>query len=229
MSDDSLVRNAAAQALGLIEPVSSDKTHYEALGRFLAAFANAEGASHVLARKLSGLSDEKARLLFSGMRLSDIVERIRGLVHAERIAKIGLPDEILTDIENCLDQLGQISSRRHNLVHRGATYFSGALISANSMIAKTIASIETDIIEEKTLNDMQLDCGAIFLRFVYIAKDDSQDSEWLSALRLRSWHYKPSSKNKNPKRPSEPTARSQQSHASRASRRREAMQKDRSS
>ena len=60
MSEDILIKHAAAQALGLIAPPSTDKTHYEALGRFLSSFASAEGAVHLVARKLTGLSDEKA-------------------------------------------------------------------------------------------------------------------------------------------------------------------------
>jgi hypothetical protein len=67
MSDKPLNWSAAAEDLGLYDPPSDDKTHYEALGRFLASFANAEGAVHATARKLSGLGDEKARILFGGM------------------------------------------------------------------------------------------------------------------------------------------------------------------
>jgi hypothetical protein len=230
MSDDPLAKNAAAQALGLIKPVSNDQTHYEALGRFLAAFANAEGASHVLVRKLSGLTDEKARLLFSGMRLADIAERIRGLVQTERVAeKSNFSEANLADIENCLDQIGHISRTRHNLVHRGASYFSGAFISANSMIAKTITSIETEIVEEHTLNQMQADCGAIFLRFVYIAADNPQDAVWLNVLRQRPWSYKPMAPNsRNQKRQKDSKVQKRKPRLSRASRRREAMQKHRS-
>jgi hypothetical protein len=77
--DDPLVTDAAAQALGLINPPSNDKTHYEALGRFLASFANAEGVLHVIARKLSGLSDEKARILFGGKGSQKFVTGLLGL------------------------------------------------------------------------------------------------------------------------------------------------------
>ena len=63
---ESLLEDGLKRALGLAK--GSDKTHYEALGRFVASFANVEGIVHVLARKVSGLSDEKARILFGGMR-----------------------------------------------------------------------------------------------------------------------------------------------------------------
>lgn len=224
MSEDILVKHAAAQALGLIAPPATDKAHYEALGRFLSSFASAEGAVHLVARKLTGLSDEKARILFAGFRLSDLLERIRGLIQLERTSKP--EDETLTDIEECVEQLLQISTRRHNLVHRGVTYFAGTLISGNALIAKTLASIETEAISEETLTDMQLDCGAIFMRLSYIADPRTSDETWRRALRLRPWRYEPpppNSRNRNPRGGSPSPKR--QPHTSRASRRRDAMKK----
>jgi len=53
-----------------VPPIESDTSHYEAVGRFVTTFATAEAAVHMLARKLSGLSDAKARIIFGGMRLT---------------------------------------------------------------------------------------------------------------------------------------------------------------
>ncbi len=199
MSDKPLNWSAAAEDLGLYDPPSDDKTHYEALGRFLASFANAEGAVHATARKLSGLSDEKARILFGGMRLADVTDRIRNLIELNRA------DEPFADIEACLDQLGRISRRRHNIVHRGATYFDGAFIISNSMIAKTLASIESEIISQKTLHQMYLDCGAIFLRLIYLVDPTPKNDEWLNTLRQRPWLYRPPAPNtKNQQRQKAP-------------------------
>jgi hypothetical protein len=224
MSDDILVKHAAAQALGLIAPPSTDKAHYEALGRFLSSFASAEGAVHLIARKLTGLSDEKARIIFAGFRLSDLLERIRGLIQLERKNKP--KDETLTDIEECIEQLMHISTRRHNLVHRGVTFFAGTLISGNALIAKTLASIEMESISEEALIDMHLDCGVIFMRLSYIADSKTSDETWRRALRLRPWRYKPPPPNsKNPPHRGGAQLLKRQPRASRASRRREAMKK----
>src|SRR5580704_12269480 len=111
--DDPLVRRATAQALGLINPPSNDRTHYEALGRFLASFANTEGILHAVARKLSGLSDEKARIVFAGMRLTDVTDRIRNFMQLDKANK-SKQLETFADIEECLLQLNHISGRRHN-------------------------------------------------------------------------------------------------------------------
>ena len=197
MTDKPLNWSAAAEDLGLYDPPTDDKTHYEALGRFLASFANAEGAVHAIARKLTGLSDDKARILFGGMRLADVIDRIRSFIQLNS-AK---PEDFFPDVESCLEQLGHISRRRHNIVHRGATYFGGQFIISNSMIAKTLAGIESEIISQKTLQQMHLDCGAIFLRLIYFADPKPPNDSWLNTLRRRSWLYKPPPPNtENPPR-----------------------------
>jgi hypothetical protein len=60
-----------------VPEISSDTPHYEAVGRFVTSYANAESAVHLLARQLSGMSDEKARIVFGGMRLADLIDIIR--------------------------------------------------------------------------------------------------------------------------------------------------------
>jgi len=226
MSEDILIKHAAAEALGLTP--SNEKTHYEALGRFLAAFAIAESGVHIMARKLSGLSDDRARIIFAGFRLADLIERIRGLIQLERNSqsKDQSKDQTLKDIEECIDQLFHISTRRHNLVHRGVTYFSGTFISGNALIAKTLTSIEMEAISEETLSDMHLDCGSIFLRLSYAADFRNADQVWVDALRLRPWRYKPPAPNStNLLRREGSQSQKRQPRGSRASRRREAMKK----
>jgi hypothetical protein len=46
-----------------------DTPYFAALGRFITQYAAAEAGVHLLCRHLSGLSDDKARALISGMRL----------------------------------------------------------------------------------------------------------------------------------------------------------------
>jgi hypothetical protein len=224
MSNKPLNWSAAAEDLGLYDPPTDDKTHYEALGRFLSSFANAEGAVHSIARKLSELSDEKARILFGGMRLADVIDRIKGFIQLSTADKSKEPDQVFADLEACLEQLAHIAQRRHNIVHRGATYFGGAFVVSNSMIAKTLAGIESEIISQKTLNQMYLDCGAIFLRLIYFLDPATKNDGWLDTLRRRSWLYIPPTPNsKNPQHRKDSESPKRQPRASRASRRREAI------
>src|ERR1035437_8868002 len=111
----------------LLEPsISNDTPHFEAVGRFISSFASAEAAAHALARKLSGLSDKKARIIFGGMRLGDITDRIRGMMLADAIA-----ENTYADIDSCLTQLNCIADQRHKLVHRSTMYLADKLIVSN--------------------------------------------------------------------------------------------------
>lgn len=210
MSDDLLANYELKRAFGLIDPPSNDKTHYENLGRFMAAFANAEGILHSVARHISGLEDEKARILFGGMRLSDITDRIRGFIRLDTTK--GTVSDDFIDITACLDQIGHIATRRHNIVHRGATYFGGAFIVSNAMIAKTLAGIESEIVSEQTLKDMTADCNMIFLRLRELQQpENTLRTNWRHHLRQAAWRYKPPEpKPQNPKRPDTRRSRKRQ-------------------
>jgi hypothetical protein len=181
-----LLEDAIKQALGIIRPKSNDKTHYEALGRFIAAFANVEGVVHVLARKISGLSDEKARILFGGMRLSDVLVRLRQLMPIDQATQ-----DSYSELDICLTQLAGISDRRHKLVHRGATYFAGGLISGNAQTAKSVKHMEVETIDENALTAMTLDCGSIYLRLSYLANPSATDQHLVLILKSRPWRYIP--------------------------------------
>src|SRR5690348_5317017 len=77
-----------------------EAAYFESLGRLVAAYAAAEASVHQLVRKLSSLSEEKARIIFAGMRLGDLSERIRGIIRL-------YPDiiENSDEVEPCLVQL----------------------------------------------------------------------------------------------------------------------------
>jgi hypothetical protein len=81
---------------------------YAAFGRFIAAYAPAESGFHILARTLSMLPEAKARIIFSGMRLNDIIERIRAL---------SKPDD-MKELEKFISQVNIIWTVRDRLVHR---------------------------------------------------------------------------------------------------------------
>jgi hypothetical protein len=85
----------------------NDAQYFEAIGRFIVEYAAAEGAMHLIARKYSGMGADKARIVFSGMRLGDIAERIRGILRTDKIE-----ESIQQEIDACITQLDLISSER---------------------------------------------------------------------------------------------------------------------
>ncbi|WP_315767260.1 MULTISPECIES: hypothetical protein [unclassified Bradyrhizobium] len=172
-----------------VPEIRPDTPHYEAVGRFVTSFANAEAAIHMLARHLSGLSDEKARIIFGGMRLPDISDVIRQIARIDNI-----PAEIFEVIDGCLTQFGLIAKRRHSLVHRSSTFFDGKIISTNVLTTKSLKAVEGEVFDIQELSDMQIDCLHIYLRLcrVYLPKTKlpSSSTAHEKIIYGTSWRYK---------------------------------------
>jgi hypothetical protein len=61
---------------------------FAAFGRFIASYALAEAAFHIAARHFSGLPEGKARAILGGMRISDLIEKLRALIADEDASKL---------------------------------------------------------------------------------------------------------------------------------------------
>lgn len=202
--------------------IKLDTPHYEAIGRFVTSFANAESAVHMLARNLSALPDAKARIIFGGMRLPDLTEIIRQMGRIDQ-----LPDVRYSEIDSCLTQLNHIGTRRHSLVHRSSNFFDGKLMVSNILTSKVATASELEVFDIQLLSDMQSDCSRILLRLRYVAEGEKFADELITlvkAMKQEPWRYKhipPKTPNLKSRDKSSKTPR--QPSASRASRRREAM------
>ena len=171
-----------------IPEIREDTPHYETVGRFVTSFANAEAAVHMLARHLCGLSDEKARIIFGGMRLPDISDIIRHIAKIDKLAA-----ETLEVVDECLTQLGLIAKRRHVLFHRTSSFFDGKIIASNVLTTKSLKAVEGDVFDVKELSDMQVDCLHIYLRLcnIYSPKQPPHLNPEVDAIIYgRSWRYK---------------------------------------
>jgi hypothetical protein len=164
---------------------------YEGVGRFITAFAGAEAGVHLIARKLSRLDDEIARALFKGMRLPDMTERVRALlrIEPEDGTKSILTGEAAVIVEACLDQLKEISGRRHNLVHRVTGCGATGIFVTNILSSKSAESSELEIYTLPELRDMIGDCQDIFNQLDRLATNNRVNE----ALRagVPAWRYKP--------------------------------------
>jgi hypothetical protein len=169
-----------------IPPIERDTPHYEAVGRFITSYASAEAAVHVLARKLSGMSDAKARAIFGDMRLGDLSKRIRQMTKIDNLAA-----EVIAEIESCLQQLATVAERRHNLVHRSTNFIDGKLHVTNALIAKSKESVEAETLDHDDLAAMHSDCLAIYLRIADIVTPNKERDEFLTEFLARPWRYKP--------------------------------------
>lgn len=173
-------------------PLNPDESAlYEAIGRFITAFAGAEAGVHLIARKLSRLDDEIARALFAGMRLSDMTERVRALLRIvpENGAKAILSIEATAIVEACLDQLKAISGRRHNLVHRVTGCGVTGIFVTNIMVSKSFDNSETETYTLPELTAMTADCEDIFNQLDRLAANN-RIGEAL-AVGVPAWRYTP--------------------------------------
>jgi len=172
----------------VLDPSSDDKPYYEAIGRFVVAYAQLEGVLHTLARRLSGLKDDKARIVFSGMRLGDLNTRIRGLLRVTKRSP-----KVKADIEACLSQCDVIGIERDKMVHRYVQYATGTISISNEMTAKSPLAAERDLFTINDLMRLQIDCWTIVLRIMHImgpAFIRAADKKELRMLH-EPWQYKP--------------------------------------
>lgn len=180
-----------------------DIPYFTAVGRLIVNYADAENAINMAARRLSGLDDPAARILFAGMRFGELSERLRGLI---RIRKI--PTGRRKDLTESLDQLGTITTERNRIVHRSTQYLNNALVVTNALIAKAPDSHETHVFTLEQLENMALDCSVAYWRIIrstVLPKDDPP--EIVEFLR-QPWRYKPHQpKNKHPPRGGAPGSR----------------------
>ena len=138
-----------------------------------------------MARHLTRLNDAKARIVFSGMRLSDLAERIRGLLRVTRATK-----KRYNEIDSCLQQLDFIATQRNNLVHRFLLYRDGKIEVTNIVVSKSIDVSERQFFGVPDFENMDLDCSAVTLRLRVICGGPEVSPPLLKWARW-PWRYKP--------------------------------------
>jgi hypothetical protein len=191
------------------KPTPEDQPYYAAFGKFIASYAGAESQVHVLARRLTRLSDNKARIVFSGMRLGDLAERIRGLLRVTEAS-----NKRYDEIDGCLRQLDLIATQRNNLVHRFVTYEAGKITVTNIVNSKSILAHEWDTFTIADFENMDSDCTAITLRLW--ASLGNKLKPHLKPWVHEPWRYKPLRPAQKPtQHPSTPRSHKRQPPASR--------------
>jgi hypothetical protein len=176
MSDKDSNQNVAS---ALLSCGLNQYSFFSIVGKFTAEYAQAESAARMFARSLSGMPIAKAKIIFDGMRLGDVAERIRGLMRYENVES-GKYD----DIDACLIQLDKIATQRNNLVHCCLVYAEKAT---------RIEGIEVDKISFEYFEIMTLDCLAITARLKSVTNDKlkAMFSRELLELIYLPWRYIP--------------------------------------
>jgi hypothetical protein len=185
-----MAANPFLSALGAVsglqgKPAPEDEPYFAALGRFIAAYAVAEANVHMLARHLTNLPDEKARILFDRVSLDRLMERIRQMMRLD-----GADPCIFDDVDACLSHLAIIAQKRHNIVHRFVQYNEGQITVTNALTAKHLKSIETESFTITDLNNMQADCAVISVRLRRISDPEEAPNASFQEFLHGPWRYR---------------------------------------
>lgn len=168
---------------------TDDEEYCAAIGKFIITYAGSEVTVHQIARKLSGVTDKKARLLFAGMRIGDVVTRVNSLLG---ISKLGA--KARADISDCLEQFDCIGKQRDKMVHRSVDIRSNQVGVTNIFTAKSILAYERDLFSMSDILGLTLDCLAITIRLSeFIGKRTKKNTTSYRIVRSAHgpWRYKP--------------------------------------
>lgn len=170
-------------------PAPEDEPYYAAIGRFIVQYAACEGAVHMLARRLSQIKDERARLLFGGMRTGDVIDRIRSMWRLRKHS-----EKNTAELETCLTQYDIMGTCRDKIAHRFTSYHSGAILVSNMLTAKNLVHAERDVFSLEDLKNLYSDCTRLYLRFedIYRGKlmRSPHDAMMRPIVRI-AWRYTP--------------------------------------
>jgi len=141
------------------EIVVPDQRYYDALGRFVDAFAAAEGATQLVLWHYAKLPTSVALALLSGVRGDDVLNRMRRLVETGDVQQSDW-----VDLEPTLQQFNLINGTRDAILHYGAQAKSdGERYVTNALKAHTRQKIRAFSISAEILADMTHDVRKIIV------------------------------------------------------------------
>lgn len=194
LSTSSVLSLVSDMALNLIAP-QSDEYHL-ALGRFVHAFSEIENAVQILLSHKAGVSNEKAKAIFSGVTIKTAVEHIQRLFEVDG-------QEVPTYLKGALSHLGVIISVRNDILHFGANldvetlelYVTNERSSIPRKITKTLVSA-------KYLDDMRADLFGITSAILHVILADHGAGDNVLSVYLKDasspWRYKRIQPSKSP-------------------------------
>jgi hypothetical protein len=127
------------------------RAYYEALGRFIAMFAEVETAVTQTLWLYAGTRPTIAKVVFAGAKIDISLTYIKQLAEA-----VDAPQEARADLEYILQQLGIINGVRNAVLHYGATSIAeGNAVVSNALRAKsepTVFPISPTALDEMTFD-----------------------------------------------------------------------------
>lgn len=158
--------------------------YFEALGRFIEAYAHAEYAAHSLLVHLTGMKPKVANAALSGTKVDGALSFMRRIYAA---TETSIPSEI----EEAFTRLAVLNTSRNELVHLGTFIEDSWRVVSNEVKAHTPSKVKRWRITTETLKHMENDAIKIASTLtVYRLPALRQDEAHKRALSL-AWQYTP--------------------------------------
>ena len=162
--------------------------YYLALGRFIAAFSEIEGAMQVALWHFSSVKSPVAQAVFSGIRADEASNKITRISNAE-----GWSDIQKSEWKLISDRLGILRQLRNDIIHYGAEWHGeNSWLVSNKMFVHTADRVKTTPVSPSILEDAIADLEKLsFHLFTFIFGDQMTDLGKMVADQNRktAWRY----------------------------------------
>jgi hypothetical protein len=160
--------------------------YYLALGKFVHAFAQVEGALHMTFPSFARMDARAAYVIKKDMNSAALVAIIKGLMIAN-----SFPEIVMAEALEILKQFEHIAAFRHRVIHRGSfPEPDGTFKSTNILTAKNAASVEQAVFEVKDIEGAAADLRQMPFILLMVAGMVPRGHPGLSEERA-PWRYKP--------------------------------------
>jgi len=149
--------------------LEKEAAYYEALGRFIGAFAEMETAMALTFWRFARSPTEIARAVFSGVRAKEAGDQCHRIMEA-----IGVPAPDIAAFKVLTDQMGALNKARNDIVHYGAAAIgSESAYVTNALKAHVEKKVNEFPVSPEILAKMQHDAVKItcHLEYEYLGRD----------------------------------------------------------
>jgi hypothetical protein len=160
-----------------------------ALGLLVSNYAKVETLLQVYARRLLGMDDARARIVFAGVRVCDLLTRIRGLQTVSQVDAA-----TVVEYETLEKQIRRISEARHLLVHNGVSITEDdSVLSHKGLVSRAVDTFQEQYFTVEALTAIANDLGCIAVRLLDLAHPGErmrfEDSSEFTAMLQADWRF----------------------------------------
>lgn len=178
------------QSPRVIINTQADPVYWQALGRFVEAFASAETVMFALLSFYAKVPNDAAKALFSGTRVDASVKLIRRLIAVDDPG-----EERRQELELTFAQLGAINDARNDIIHYGSWVTTEGRMTTNFSRAHLPQNVTWRPVSAAVLDAMTDDLHVIVTHLLlhrqYPSVEDTRDRLLRFQMTPEPWRYTP--------------------------------------